>query len=233
MVGSKATNGAGSRSGNASILPYEQLKRGISAGEFPPGFPLVEATLAEMFGVSRTPIRQALTRLEQDGLVLRTERGIVVWERSPEEILDIYEVRILLAGLGARLAAERRTALDLVRIRTRLDALRDVDRSDLAAVMEANRGVLRSVWKASRSKPVEETMERLSNQITARYPVTTLSVPGRLDEAVGEYTHLLEMIGAHNGAGAAEAAVRHFTRTQETRLAMWVESQGMDLADGR
>lgn len=217
--------------GNTTLSPYEQLKRGIAAGEFPPGFPLVEATLAEMFGVSRTPIREALTRLEQDGLILRTDRGLVVWERSPEEILDIYDVRILLAGLGARLASERRTVIDLIRIRTRLETLSQMGRGDYAALMDANRAVLRSIWKASHSKPIEETMDRLSYQITARYPVTILSVPGRLEETIEEHNSLLRAIEAQDGDAAAEAAVRHFTKTRATRLAMWAQSQNVDLGD--
>jgi DNA-binding GntR family transcriptional regulator len=232
MPRQKAGSGGASRTGITPVSPYEQLKRGIAAGEFAPGFPLVEATLADMFGISRTPIREALTRLEQDGLVLRTDRGLVVWERSPEEILDIYDVRVLLAGLGARLAAERRTVLDLIRIRTRLETLSQMGLDDLAALMETNRSVLRSIWKASRSKPIEETMDRLSHQITARYPVTTLSVPGRLEETVEEHTNMLRAIEAQDGDAAAAAAVHHFTRTRATRLAMWAASQKVDL-EGR
>lgn len=210
--------------------PYEQLKRGISAGEFSPGFPLVEGMLAETFGVSRTPIREALTRLEQDGLVVRTERGLVVHERSPEEILDIYEVRILLAGLGARLAASRRTVLDLIRIRTRHETLAQADPQDLQAIQEANRAFHRSVWKASHNTPVEEIMDRLSHQITARYPVTSLTAPGRLPETIEEHRLLLEAIEAQDEERAAELARKHFEATKNARLSIWSNSQTGGLA---
>ena len=91
---------------------YERLKNAIITGELGPGTHLVESSLARLCQVSRTPVREALTRLEQDGLVHQGARGLVVRERSPEEILDIYETRIVLEATAARLAAERHTALD-------------------------------------------------------------------------------------------------------------------------
>jgi DNA-binding GntR family transcriptional regulator len=217
--------------GSRAQSPYEQLKRDISAGELAPGFPLVEVTLAETFGVSRTPVREALTRLEQDGLVVRTERGLVVRERSPEEILDIYEVRILLAGLGAKLAAARRTVLDLIRIRTRLEALGQTDPEDMGAILQANRSFHRSVWKASHNAPVEEIMDRLNHQISARYPFTTLALPGRLSETLDDHAQLLDAIEARNEELAGELAIRHFQATRDARLAMWADSQSLSEHD--
>src|ERR1700754_1808293 len=82
--------------------PYERLKQAILDGELVPGQQLVEISLAQWCQVSRTPIREALSRLEQDGLALRTDRGLVVRERSPEEILDIYDTRIVLEAMAAR-----------------------------------------------------------------------------------------------------------------------------------
>src|SRR5690606_35558099 len=92
--------------------PYERIKEAIIAGDLAPGQPVVETALAEWCQVGRTPIREALTRLEQDGLLIRTSRGLVVRERSPDVILDIYETRILLEAAAARTAAARRTQLD-------------------------------------------------------------------------------------------------------------------------
>jgi DNA-binding GntR family transcriptional regulator len=210
--------------GSRPPSPYEQLKRDIATGELGPGFPLVEGTLAESFGVSRTPIREALTRLEQDGLVMRTDRGLVVRERSPEEILDIYEVRILLAGLGARLAAQRRSALDLIRLRTRLGALTQADTADIAVIVQANRAFHRSVWKASHNAPVEEIMDRLNHQISARYPATTLVLPGRLEKTIAEHGELVAAIDAQDAILASSIATRHFQATRDARLQMWTQS---------
>src|SRR3954469_2885334 len=95
---------------------YQRLYGDVVAGEWD-GAPLVELALAEHYGTSRTPVREALRRLEQDGLVERGDRGMRVRTRSPEERLEIYEVRIPLEATAAAAAAERRTDLDLMRIR--------------------------------------------------------------------------------------------------------------------
>src|SRR5690606_26282547 len=86
----------------AKRTPYDKIRDAIVSGELAGGTPLTESSLAAWCGVSRTPIREALLRLEQDGLIVRTERGPVVRSRSPEEILDIYEVRIALEATAAR-----------------------------------------------------------------------------------------------------------------------------------
>ena len=96
--------------------PYLRIRDAIIEGQFPPNTALVEQNLAEWCGVSRTPIREALRRLEQDGLVERSSRGLVVTNRTPEQILDTYEVRIVLEEAVARFAAQRHTQIDRIRL---------------------------------------------------------------------------------------------------------------------
>jgi len=105
-----------------SVHVYERLRDEVVSGQLPEGAPLVEATVATRYGTSRTPVREALRRLEQDGLVERGARGLRVRIRGPEEILEIYEVRILLEAAAARHAAVRHTRLDLIRIGLAMDA---------------------------------------------------------------------------------------------------------------
>src|SRR5690606_13091999 len=133
---------------------YDQLKSAILASELAPGQQLVETALATTYGVSRTPIRQALTRLEQDGLVARTHKGLVVRERSPDEILDIYDVRIGLEANAAATAALRRTRMDLVALQRFEDRMEAMDGSDSEAIAEVNRQFHRAIWEASHSEPL-------------------------------------------------------------------------------
>ncbi|MBO0826374.1 MAG: GntR family transcriptional regulator, partial [Streptosporangiales bacterium] len=112
------------------------LKQAILKGELEPGQPLVETALAAWCEVSRTPIREALTRLEQDGLVDRTDRGLVVRQRSPEEILDIYETRLALEATAGRMAAERRTAHDLRLLKRLLQRCEEISVKDSAGMAE-------------------------------------------------------------------------------------------------
>jgi len=96
---------------------HQRLREAIIGGEFRPNERLVEADLAELLDVSRTPIRECLQRLVAEGLVARVRRGWVVHEHTPDEIREIYDVRAGLEGWAARLGAVRATdeELDVIR----------------------------------------------------------------------------------------------------------------------
>lgn len=87
---------------------YHAIRDGIAAGRYAPGARLVEEAIAEREGVSRTPVRQALRRLEREGVVeIRERRGAAVRPMSPRELSDLYEVRARLEAFACELAAER------------------------------------------------------------------------------------------------------------------------------
>jgi DNA-binding GntR family transcriptional regulator len=200
--------------------PYDKLKAAILDGTFAPGAPLVESSVADWCGVSRTPVREALTRLEQDGLVTRGERGLVVRERTPEEILDIYDVRILLEETAARLAAERHTPFDIIRLERLLRTGEEIDHCDPQALAESNREFHRAVWQAARSESLMDLLSRLNSHLL-RYPTTTLSYPGRWEHALGEHRQLVAAIGNRDSVSAAEVARQHLTAARDIRLRLW------------
>ncbi len=111
---------------------YEEIREAILTGRFAPGQVLSENALATEFGKSRTPVREALHRLEIEALVERVPRGVRVRTSSPEEILDIYDVRITLEGAAAKAAAERATELDRTRLRSAQQAMVDAETSAAA-----------------------------------------------------------------------------------------------------
>ena len=115
----------GTEAGAPADVHYNRLKADLLAGRYPPGTMLFETALGTVYGVSRTPMREALARLAQDRLIDRSSRGFVVRRRSPEEILAIYEARISLESTAAALAAERRGDFDLERLRHLLTARRE------------------------------------------------------------------------------------------------------------
>jgi DNA-binding GntR family transcriptional regulator len=200
------------------------LTQAILNGELRPGQPLVEAALSEWCEVSRTPIREALMRLEQDGLVTRSDRGLVVRERSPEEILDIYEVRIVLEATAARIAAARRSTLDLLSMRRIAEQLKHMDTSDENAMAAANREFHETIWKASRNKSLADLLNRLNLHLM-RYPATTLSQPGRWDDTLIEHGGIIDAIEQQDAECAAELASAHFRAARDLRLAIWAKSQ--------
>jgi DNA-binding GntR family transcriptional regulator len=199
------------------------LKRAILAGELPPGRPLVETSLAEWCGVSRTPIREALRRLQQDGLVHHSAGGLVVRVRSPGEILDIYETRIVLEATAGRMAAERRTDHDVRLLRHVLDHGGGVAAGDVPAMVEANRQFHRMVWRASHNESLLDLLERLNLHL-GRYPETTLAAPGRWSESCHEHTDLLDAIEGRRPDDAYRIAHAHFVRARDIRLALFAEA---------
>ncbi|WP_022885319.1 GntR family transcriptional regulator [Glaciibacter superstes] len=196
---------------------YARIKQAIADGRLAPGAPLVETALAEWCEVSRTPIREALTRLEQDGLVTRTDRGLVVRERSPEEVLDIYETRIVLEGTVARTAAARRTPIDLIHLRHAASEMAAVDTADEEAMAAANRAFHRRLWAASHNESLTDLLDRLDFHI-ARYPRTTLSRPGRWEQALVEHGEIVAAVEERQLQLAEDLAREHFTKARDIRL---------------
>lgn len=208
-----------------AIDPYEFLRDAIVTGEFPPGQPLVEAELAARVGVSRTPIREALRRLDAEGLLERGNRGsLVVRERSPEEIIDVYDVRILLEGEAARQASQKASSIDLARIERLVERGFDLEGPDgegLAREQVAlNREFHRSIWRAARNQALSSVLERLEMHLL-RFPATTLSYPGRWDEAREQHAALAAAIAARDPERARRLAEDHFIAARNIRIKLW------------
>jgi DNA-binding GntR family transcriptional regulator len=202
------------------MAPYEKIKQAIVSGELRQGEPLVELALAAWCGVSRTPIREALSRLEQDGLAERAERGLIVRESRPEEILDLYEIRIVLESMAASVASERRTAHDLLTMRRWADDTKGGVSRDVEAIVNANRAFHHSVWRASHNQPLIGVLDRFQLQL-GRYSGTTLAKPGRIEEAFEQHSAMVDAIEARDGERAAAIATQHFTDARDIRLELW------------
>lgn len=221
------TSGGGAKrpsraSSQARVSPYDMIKNAILSGELAPGEPLVETSLAEWCNVSRTPIREALRRLEQDGLVQRGNRGLVVRERGPEEILDIYDTRIVLEALAGRTAAERRTEHDIRLLRRLLERCDEASGADSATLVEVNRQFHRAVWRASHNECLIDLLSQINLHL-ARYPETTLSATGRWEVACHEHKELVDAIEKRDGDGAHSVGLQHFIEARDIRLALFAD----------
>ncbi|QPZ38415.1 GntR family transcriptional regulator [Paramicrobacterium chengjingii] len=201
---------------------YDRLRADIISGEFMPGDGLGETALGKRYGTSRTPIREALHRLELDLLVERTPRGMQVKGSTPEEILDIYEVRIDLEGLAARAAAKRRTDLDLARIHAARDEMSNLADAELRA--DTNRGFHESIWAASHNQTLIDQLERLSVHLL-RYPTTTLSVEDRWESALSEHDELISAIADRDSDAAEQIAEQHMSRARDIRLQLYAQQR--------
>lgn len=203
----------------APTTPYERIRDGIFTGHFPPGHPLTEKQLAQWCGVSRTPIREALGRLERDGLVSWTERGTVVRERTPEEILDIYDVRVVLESLAARTAADRRTEHDVTMLKAIVSHAQEVDPADIDAKLAASRGFHGAVRKAAHNASLIDLLSRLHMQLALHADAhPTLGQDGRWEDAVQMYRSLVDAIEQRDGDVSQQISRRYFTEARKLRL---------------
>lgn len=199
---------------------YERMREDIISGVLAPGERLIETNLADRYGTSRTPIREALRRLEQDGLAERSARSLRVRVASPEEILEIYDVRIGLEGIAAHSAAEHASELDLARLRSAQEAMRELETGDPPTLARANRQFHETLWRASHNATLVDLLIRLHSHLL-RYPETTLSYPGRWQAAIGEHEGLVAAIGDGRASEARRVAEEHMRRARDIRLKLY------------
>ncbi|WP_347110916.1 GntR family transcriptional regulator [Paenarthrobacter sp. S56] len=201
---------------------HQRLREDILASVFAPDEPLTEAKLTERYGASRTPVREALQRLEQDGLVERRGKAVVIRTHSAEEIIDIYESRIILEQAAAAKAAVKATALDRQLLMGLLTQMRQLDADEGRSLAETNRAFHAQLWRATHSPSLIGLLERLDQQVR-RYTLTTLTYPGRWAVVLADYTKLLAAIDDGDSALAGEIAARHMSDALAIRLKMYAE----------
>ncbi|MEG1445216.1 MULTISPECIES: GntR family transcriptional regulator [Micrococcaceae] len=199
---------------------HAQLKDDLLQGAFQPGDALREVALAERFGVSRTPVREALTRLLHEGLLERRARGLFVKEIDPEQIMQVYDLRILLEGQAAQEAASVRTEVDLMRLQALVDRDRALSEPDDATRLATNIEFHRALWRAAHNPVLEDLLERLAtHQIHA--PTSTLSVGSRWTEALEEHQRIVENIRERDSAKASGLIQAHMATAKAVRLKMF------------
>ena len=194
------------------------LRREIHDGEHTPGQRLVERTLAERLGVSHIPVREALTKLEDEGLVVRLpRRGARVARLSPKRIAEVSSMRVLLEGFVVRRVCERWTARaerDLLRIADRM--LAAAKKGDAAAVLDLDRRFHERLWQQTDHSILIEVAAHLRGRINSflRAAIQTLS-PDELVQHAMTHRELTQVIAAGDPDAAAEAMRSHIEAAAE------------------
>lgn len=196
---------------------YRQLRDEIRSGALPPGSPLREIALASRFGVSRTPVREALRRLEHDRLVVPGDRGMVVRATDPHEVIQIYEMRIVLEAEAAGHAARDRRTADLVSLEGLLERDRSLIDPDDVIRIRTNLEFHTAVWHATHNPVLVDLLERLTTHLV-HVPHSTLSVGDRWRESLDEHAQMLAAIRDGDESSARAIAVQHMTTAQQIRL---------------
>jgi DNA-binding GntR family transcriptional regulator len=195
---------------------YALILEAIDSGIYRPGDRLVESELADRFGVSRTPVREALQRLETQSMLARDGRSLIVASLDHNQLAELYVVRAELEGLAARLAAQHASAEE-VRV---LRAMVEDDRKllgDPAALSRANRRFHKQIHLASHNRYLVQQLD-LVHRSMALLASTSLAAEGRDEAALAEHDAIISAIAARDGDAAYDALRTHISRAFETRL---------------
>lgn len=194
-------------------LVTRAIREAILTMEFMAGERLVQHELAASLGVSRQPVREALRRLESEGLVVRSGREIVVRAYSPEEIADILHFRILLEPEGVRLAAHYITEKEIAELEFLNEAMQKVAiDGDHARFIELNRAFHERIYRSARSG----TLERIMDQLWKGWAVAAnIHTSNRLSQLTDDHHDLIAALRSGDGTEAASIMHQHVSGARD------------------
>lgn len=202
---------------------YLALRSAILRRRRPPGSKLVVRVLAEQLGLSPTPIKEALAALEREGLVVAVpHRGYFVPQLTTDDIEELYAIREVIEGLGARLAAERgggRLHEQLRRLLTQQRA--SVRQRDIERYGDLDLAFHRLLWESAGNRRLVQAAEAFSGQVRLLLS-SSATIPGRLGQSLNEHDAIAR--GVLDGDPArAEAAMRQHVRRASEALRAYLE----------
>lgn len=194
---------------------FHQLEQSILDGKYPPGMTLNEKKLCEELGVSRTPLREAFSRLEQEGLVESIpHKGAVVLGISSQDIEDIYTIKLELEGLAAQLAAERITPEELTELEETISMTEFyMGKGNVDKVVELDSRFHDIICKAGKNRPLRAMMSNYHNFVKiARH--RSLNKPERIPQMLTEHRSIMNAIASGDGELAKSLAVAHINKAR-------------------
>lgn len=196
---------------------YSLMVEAIEAGTYKPGDRLVESELAEQLGVSRTPVREALQRLETQGMLRREGRSLIVAALDHNQLTELYAVRTELEGLAARLAARHATEEEARVLRRMVTEDRALLGGDPRMLSRANKRFHKQIHLASHNRFLVQQLD-LVHRSMALMATTSFAAEGRDAVALAEHDQIVQAIEARDGEAAYQALRAHISRAFETRL---------------
>jgi DNA-binding GntR family transcriptional regulator len=208
-------------------LIYQYLRDAIIERRFEAGAHLVEDDLAHYLNASRTPVREALRKLESEGLVKHhLRRGVEVRQLGLKDVSDIYDVTTMLEGYAAKLVAESATAETIERLHFLLQQMRaSIEATDNSSEQELHQEFHATIYEACHNKRVEGLLKTYNAYIQL-FRTYTMEVPGRLQHSWQEHECIVQAIVKHDGDLAQKCAYEHLSGSKETFLRQWQKWSG-------
>ncbi len=187
----------------------ETIRDAILKGSLKPGERVSEPELAERFGISRTPIREAFRQLESEGyLQVIPRKGAVVASLSERDIEEFYAIKILLEGFAAKMAAEKMTAKDIEKLESINERLAQIAKDgDVKNFFRVHNEFHEVFIKAAGNEKLYEMINQLVMRFK-RLRLASLSQPGRMEVSVEEHRNMIAAFKEHDG-DRADSLVRH------------------------
>ncbi len=197
------------------IRVFNAIENAILNDEYKEGDSLNELKISSELGVSRTPVREAIMQLELEGLVKNIpNKGAVVVGVSEKDIEDIYEIRIRIEGLAARLCAEKITEEEL----KALEKIADLQefylfKNDMEQIWKLDSDFHKIIYDASRSRPLIFMLTNFHNYIKRARGIS-VQIEGRAEKTVAEHRAILEAIRNKDGELAEKLTAEHIVNAK-------------------
>ena len=187
----------------------ETIRDAILKGTLKPGERVSEPDLAERFGISRTPIREAFRQLESEGyLEVIPRKGAVVASLTERDVEEFYAIKIILEGFAAKMAAENLTEKDINRLETINERLQKIaEEGDVKKFFRVHNEFHEVFIKAAGNEKLSEMINQLVMKFK-RLRLASLSQPGRMEISVEEHRNMIRAFKNHDGE-SADGMVRH------------------------
>lgn len=197
----------------------ESLREAIRSGVLKPGERIMEIQIAEELGVSRTPVREAIRKLELEGyVVMMPRRGTYVASMSIRDINEIFEIRTALESLSNGLAADHITDEELEHLQRLLVIIGGyIKEGNIEKIVETDIEFHDMMYHAARNTRLVGIISNLRDQLT-RFRTLSMSYPGRLEATIEEHRLIVEAIARGDRKAASKAAERHMENSEKTLL---------------
>ena len=198
---------------------YLSLEEQIISQKLRPGESVTEMKLSRELGVSRTPVREALQRLDREGLIkLIPNKGAVVLGISEQDLMDIYKIRMRLEGLAARIAAEKRDEAFCRELRDNVELTEFyMTKGNIEKVKNLDSEFHDIIYRCCESRMLGKTLSELHRYISS-YRKLSLAVSGRIDHSLSEHREIYEAIACGNTDAADALMSEHVERALENLL---------------